>query len=214
MTRFGEKTWKKSGDFQAGDGAVAALFARNRHRPGPSALSSEAFFLAVQIARRGFRSNRFDMWRLILHFARMQAMQFEQSVVSILKRDPRFHPHAYFFLKDALDFTLKRIAEAHGGQARHVSGPELLAGFRDFALEQFGPMGSTLMSEWGVRKCQDVGDMVFHLIQEQVFGKQDSDRREDFSEIFDFEEALVKPFLPRRKTALQQVSPQVDTVLS
>lgn len=128
----------------------------------------------------------------------MQAMQFEQSVVSILKRDKRFDPHAYFFLKDALDFTLKRVAEGNGGQARHVTGPELLEGFRDCALEQFGPMASTLMHEWGVRKCQDVGDMVFHLIEEQVFGKQDSDRREDFSEIFDFEGALVKPFLPSR----------------
>src|SRR5690606_3774972 len=105
----------------------------------------------------------------------MQAMHFEQSVVSILKRDKRFDPHAYFFLKDALDFTLKRIAETNGGQARHVSGPELLTGYRDFALEQFGPMASTLMKEWSIRKCQDVGDMVFHLIEEQVFGKQESD---------------------------------------
>lgn len=128
----------------------------------------------------------------------MQAMQFEQSVVSILKRDRRFDAQAYFFLKDALDFTLKRIAEANGGQARHVSGPELLEGFRDYSLEQFGPMASTLMSEWGVRKCQDVGDMVFHLIEEQVFGKQESDRREDFSEVFDFEDSLVAPFLPKR----------------
>lgn len=131
----------------------------------------------------------------------MLAMQFEQSVVSILKRDRRFDAHAYFFLKDALDFTLKRIADANAGQARHVSGPELLEGFRDCALDQFGPMAATLMTEWGVRKCQDVGDMVFHLIEEQVFGKQDSDRREDFSEAFDFEEALVTPFLPKRTSA-------------
>ena len=131
----------------------------------------------------------------------MQAMQFEQSVVSILKRDRRFDPHAYFFLKDALDFTLKRIAETNNGQARHVSGPELLAGFRDCALEQFGPMASTLLSEWSVRKCQDIGDMVFHLIEEQVFGKQDSDKKEDFSEAFDFEGSLVTPFLPARKLA-------------
>ncbi|MES2476031.1 MAG: Minf_1886 family protein [Verrucomicrobiota bacterium] len=131
----------------------------------------------------------------------MQAMQFEQSVVSILKRDKRFDPHAYFFLKDALDFTLKRIADANGGQARHVSGPELLEGYRDYALEQFGPMASTLMTEWSIRKCQDVGDMVFHLIEEQVFGKQESDKKEDFSEAFDFEASLVTPFLPSRKLA-------------
>ena len=128
----------------------------------------------------------------------MQAMQFEQSVYSILKRDKRFDPQAYLFLKDALDFTLKRVAETNGGQPRHVSGPELLEGFRDHALEQFGPMASTLMKEWGVRKCRDVGDMVFLLIDEQVFGKQDSDRPEDFSEIFDFEDSLAEPFLPSR----------------
>lgn len=138
----------------------------------------------------------------------MQAMHFEQSVVSILKRDKRFDPHAYFFLKDALDFTLKRVAEGNGGQVRHVSGPELLAGFRDFALQQFGPMASTLMSEWGVRKCQDVGDMVFHLIEEQVFGKQDSDCREDFSEAFDFEDSLVAPFLPKRRRAASANKPR------
>jgi uncharacterized repeat protein (TIGR04138 family) len=131
----------------------------------------------------------------------MQAMEFEQSVVSILKRDKRFDPHAYFFLKDALDFTLKRIAESNNGQARHVSGPELLAGFRDCALEQFGPMASTLMSEWSIRKCQDVGDMVFLLIEEQVFGKQESDKKEDFSEVFDFEASLITPFLPARSIA-------------
>jgi uncharacterized repeat protein (TIGR04138 family) len=147
-------------------------------------------------------------------FPFMQAMQFEQSVVSILKRERRFDPHAYFFLKDALDFTLKRIAEANGGRARHVSGPELLSGYRDFALEQFGPMASTLMKEWGVRKCQDVGDMVFLLIEEQVFGKQDSDRREDFSEAFDFEESLTKPFLPLRRLDPSNVVQHKTAMLS
>ena len=138
----------------------------------------------------------------------MQAMQFEQSVVSILKRDKRFDPHAYFFLKDALDFTLKRIAESNGGKARHVSGPELLVGCRDYALEQFGPMASTLMNEWSIRKCQDLGDMVFHLIEEQVFGKQDSDKKEDFSEVFDFQASLITPFVPAKRRA---VSPEKVT---
>ncbi len=144
----------------------------------------------------------------------MQAMQFEQSVVSILKRDKRFDPHAYFFLKDALDFTLKRIAESNNGQARHVTGPELLEGFRDYALEQFGPMASTLMSEWSVRKCQDVGDMVFHLIEEQVFGKQETDKKEDFSEVFDFEASLVAPFLPKSKLVNPRDTPRSRRAVS
>lgn len=131
----------------------------------------------------------------------MQPIQFEQSVVSILKRDNRFDPHAYFFLKEALDFTLKRISESDSGEQRHVTGPELLAGYRDYALQQFGPMASTLMTEWSIRKCQDVGDMVFLLIEEQVFGKQESDTKEDFSEVFDFIASLEAPFLPKKRRA-------------
>ncbi len=131
----------------------------------------------------------------------MQALQFEQSIVSILKRDRRFDAQAYFFLKDALDFTLKRSMDAAGGQSRHVSGPELLEGFRDHALEQYGPMAVTIMNEWGLRKCQDVGDMVFHLIEEQVFGKQDTDKKEDFAGTFDFYDSLTAPFLPKKRAA-------------
>jgi uncharacterized repeat protein (TIGR04138 family) len=114
-----------------------------------------------------------------------------------MKRENRFDPMAYFFLKDALDYTLRRVAETNDGTSRHVSGPELLAGFRDLALEQYGPMASTLMAEWGVRRCRDVGDMVFHLIEEQIFGRQESDRKEDFDEAFDFEDSLTRPFRPR-----------------
>jgi len=128
----------------------------------------------------------------------MQPVHFEQAVVSVLGRDNRFDAQAYFFLKDALDFTLKRIADGNGGHSRHVTGPELLTGFRDFTLNQFGPMGSTLMKEWGIRQCRDIGEMVFQLIDEGMFGKQDSDSLEDFSEVFDLDEALSRPFLPKQ----------------
>jgi len=126
----------------------------------------------------------------------MQAAQFEQSVVSIIRREGRYDAHAYFFLKESLDFTLKRVMEETGGKGRHVSGKELLEGFRDLALEQFGPMAATLMDEWGVMECRDVGNMVFHLIEEQVFGRQESDKPEDFDSAFDFRKALREPFLP------------------
>lgn len=126
----------------------------------------------------------------------MQAIHFEESVAAIIRRDARYDGQAYYFLKDALDFTLKRLLEANGGQARHVTGRELLEGFRDHALDQFGPMAATLMEEWGVRECGDVGNMVFRMIEEQVFGKQESDKPEDFEKVFDFCKALREPFQP------------------
>ncbi|MFK7850738.1 MAG: Minf_1886 family protein [Akkermansiaceae bacterium] len=129
----------------------------------------------------------------------MQPIQFEESVISILKRDSQYDGQAYFFLKDALDFTLKRLMEEESGRNRHVSGEELLKGFRDYALEQFGPMAATLMEEWGITQCSDVGNMVFRLIEEQVFGRQDSDTREDFEGSFDLLTSLRQPFLSKAR---------------
>lgn len=129
-------------------------------------------------------------------------MEFEESVLAILRREAKYDGQAYFFLKDALDFTLKRFSEGGHGPGRHVDGEELLAGFRDHAVEQFGPMAATLMEEWGVRECPDVGEMVFQMIEEQIFGKQESDKPDDFAGSFRLLDSMREPFLPKagRKT--------------
>ena len=132
----------------------------------------------------------------------MHASAFQDAISAIVHRDSRFDPDAYFFLKEALDFTVKRAKEENEGENRHVSGPELLTGYRDFALEQFGPMASTILREWGIRRCTHVGEMVFALIGEQVFGKQDSDTMDDFGDIYEFQEAFVTPFLPKENAQL------------
>ncbi len=128
----------------------------------------------------------------------MTRKNFDEAVREIVKREKRFTPGGFYFLKDALDFTVKRIVQEHG-KPRHVSGPELLAGVRDHALEQYGPMAATLLGEWGIQACSDVGDMVFLLIESGIFGKQESDTKEDFSDIYDFNETFVVPFLPRSR---------------
>ncbi|QTN31604.1 hypothetical protein HZ994_04445 [Akkermansiaceae bacterium] len=129
----------------------------------------------------------------------MQPLHIEESIAAILRRDDRYDAQAYLFLKSSLDFTLKRFLDGNGGQMRHVSGKELLEGFRDHALEQFGPLAGTLMDEWGIKECRDVGNMVFLMIEEQVFGKQESDKPEDFEKVFDFRKAMRDPFLPSGK---------------
>ena len=60
-------------------------------------------------------------------------------------------------------------------------------------------MASTMMTEWGITSCSDIGAMVFQLIEEGVFGKQDSDTLEDFSEIFPLIETLEAPFKPKNE---------------
>lgn len=122
---------------------------------------------------------------------------FEEAVEQITESDTRFQPDAYFFLRGALDETVKILGREEGMEpGRHVTGPELLEGFRKHAIEQFGPMTTTVLEEWGVTKTGDVGEIVFNLINAGVFGQSDDDRLEDFSGGYEFYDAFVRPFLP------------------
>ncbi|MEI6467400.1 MAG: Minf_1886 family protein [Verrucomicrobiota bacterium] len=131
----------------------------------------------------------------------MQNPDFGEIVALICKEDPRFSRRAYDFVRLGLDQTVKELRKKDSGRAeksRHVTGPELLEGLRVYALDQFGPLAKTVLNAWGVRRCRDFGDIVFNLIEYNVFSKTDSDRREDFTDVFDFDEAFVRPFQPAK----------------
>jgi uncharacterized repeat protein (TIGR04138 family) len=131
----------------------------------------------------------------------MSDLVFSEIVDLICKEDSRFDRKAYDFVRQGLDHTVKGIKKKDASRAtrsQHVAGTELLHGLRTYALEQFGPLTKTVLNEWGVTRCADFGDIVFNLIEYNVFSKTENDRREDFTEVFDFNEAFVKPFQPAR----------------
>lgn len=124
----------------------------------------------------------------------MQTTGFQEAVEAVARDDKRYHPEAYVFLRDSLEATLKRRKKAKKEVGGHVAAPELLDGFRLHALHEFGPMAMTVLDYWGVRSCEDVGQMVFNLVQAGVFGKTDEDTPESFSGGFDFHAAFGQSF--------------------
>lgn len=126
--------------------------------------------------------------------ALMQKIGFSEALDSIIATDPRYSRDAYVFLRDALDFTTKQQKKIKGITVRHVSGPELLEGVRQYALKEFGPMVMTVFAYWGLHACEDIGHMVFNLIGAGIFGKTDEDSIEDFKGVYQFTDAFVKPF--------------------
>jgi uncharacterized repeat protein (TIGR04138 family) len=122
---------------------------------------------------------------------------FQEALQILLQEDPRYQEGAYVFVREALDFTIKELAKPASGEARHVTGKELLDGFRQLARREFGPMARTVLGHWGLREPVDVGHVVYNLIGKGVLGKSDRDRLDDFAEGPDFETAFVKPFLPQ-----------------
>ena len=137
----------------------------------------------------------------------MHEVSFEEALVLIRAKDPRYACEAYLFIKDALDHTQKVIVKKGRGRPRHVSGQELLAGIREFALSQYGPMTMMLLQEWGVKNCRDFGEMVFNMVEIGWLAKTETDTREDFEGGYDFFEAFQKPFLPTSKLAAKKADP-------
>lgn len=129
----------------------------------------------------------------------MQKTDFHDAVEEVLKSNSNYSADAYYFLQEVLLQAVEKQRKLSGGENKHVSGFELLESFRERMLKQFGPMSMTLLEEWGVSCTEDVGKMVFNLIEVGAFGKSKQDEEKDFVEVYDFEEVFVMPFLPKRK---------------
>ncbi len=130
----------------------------------------------------------------------MQELTFDTTLDLILAKDPRYQREAYHFVKDALDHTQKQVVRQKREEMRHVSGQELLDGIRDYALSQFGPMTQMVFEEWGIKRCEDFGEIVFNMVEIGLLGKTEKDSREDFANGYTFDEAFRKPFLPASRT--------------
>ena len=108
---------------------------------------------------------------------------------TLLERDQRYPLQAYGFVLATLNDAISRLE-----QPRHISGQELAEGFRRFAQEQFGPMTVTVLEAWHLRSTDDLGAVVFNLIEIGMLSKAPEDRLEDFSQLYSFQEAFGGPY--------------------
>ncbi len=152
----------------------------------------------------------------------MDGINFDEVLELIVAKDPRYARDAYMFLREALDHTQRMMAKtakdasprqpAKGDAPRHVSGQQLLEGIRDYATQQFGPMTTTVLNEWGIKRCEDFGELVFNMVEKSLLAKTDKDSREDFKGGYDFDTAFRQPFLPKSRSTAKAKPPELKGV--
>ena len=91
--------------------------------------------------------------------------KFENALEVILEGGSPFPADAYRFVRDSLLATLREIRRKESGPDRHLSGPELLEGFRRCAIKDFGPMSKSVLDTWNISETGDVGKRVFNTIE-------------------------------------------------
>jgi len=107
----------------------------------------------------------------------------------ILMRERRFDERAYLFVLAALEHSQSRLQER-----RHITGRELAEACRELALERFGVLARTVLEHWGIRSTADIGDVVFTLVELELLMSQPSDSREEFADVYDFDEAFERRY--------------------
>lgn len=133
-----------------------------------------------------------------------------EKIKALLNQDRRYKFEAYAFVFDSLRYAQESLGmgavrpsapdapvdeeEASSGGERHLTGQQLCEAIRRYALEQFGYMAKCVLNSWGIHSTGDFGEIVFNLIRIGTMKKTEDDRREDFDNVYDFDEALRQGF--------------------
>lgn len=121
-----------------------------------------------------------------------------------IANDPRYPAAAFKFVADAVPTIAAELAEQDKGHRgrRHITGKELCMGLRKLLLREYGRMAIDVLNAWHVTQSIDFGEIVYGLVDAGVLSVSPEDSREDFIDVFDFNEAFVK-----RLTATGPVKP-------
>jgi uncharacterized repeat protein (TIGR04138 family) len=126
----------------------------------------------------------------------MNEQQQRKVIRQIVDADPRYTEEAYVFVREGLDYTVHERNAVPKDQSHHVRGWELSDGIREYALREFGPVSLRVLRHWGIQNCEDIGEIVYNMIDAELLGKTEEDTKQDFHGVYDFDQAFRVPFLP------------------
>jgi len=142
-------------------------------------------------------------------------------IAELLARDDRYPFDAYVFVFEALRHAQEKLGmgaeflaedfqseldsafddeldddsdDDNNEPERHVSGQELCEAMRQYAHEQYGYMAKSVLNHWSIYSTSDFGEIVFNLIEIEQMRKTPNDHREDFDNVFDFDEGFQHNF--------------------
>ncbi|MHC4873935.1 MAG: Minf_1886 family protein [Planctomycetota bacterium] len=121
-------------------------------------------------------------------------------------KQSKYTPEAYELVLEALNATAKMVdcgeivpnapyaddrAIDENPAAFHISGRELLEGFKIHVRRQYGNMALLLLERWGLKTTEDVGNIVFEMVEAGRMSKRETDSIDDFKNGYDFAEAFT-----------------------
>lgn len=109
----------------------------------------------------------------------------DEVLARIRARGGHYDERSYLFVLAAIEYAQVRLPVR-----RHLTGAELSWACRDLALERFGLLARPVLGHWGITRTDDLGRIVFTLVEVGLLVTQPSDAQDDFHDVYDFAAAF------------------------
>jgi uncharacterized repeat protein (TIGR04138 family) len=117
-------------------------------------------------------------------------LQFAEDVMGRIRaRGGRYNERAYLFLLGTVEFLQSRLEVR-----RHVTAAELAWACRDFALQQYGLLAPVVLAHWGITRTEDLGRIVYTLVEVGLLVTQPGDHESDFNAVYQFTDAFGESY--------------------
>jgi uncharacterized repeat protein (TIGR04138 family) len=117
-------------------------------------------------------------------------LQFADDVMGRIRaRGGRYNERAYLFLLGTIEFLQSRLEVR-----RHVTAAELAWACRDFALQQYGLLAPVVLAHWGISRTEDLGRIVYTLVEVGLLVTQPGDHESDFNAVYEFTDAFGESY--------------------
>ena len=111
---------------------------------------------------------------------------YSDEFADIVAKDSRYDARAYALLMDCVHYL--------GKEGRHMDAWDIMEEFKERTLDQYGAMSYTVLTEWGLKSTEDIGEMMFNLAEHHRVRRDEEDTSECFVGGYDFKEAFQGPF--------------------
>lgn len=98
-----------------------------------------------------------------------------------------YPPQAYALIFQTMEWVRKK-EDGDEEKVAHLTGQELGKAIFDFSVDMYGFLTPIVWQDLNIYRSEDIGKIVWHLVQERLIGKRDEDKIEDFDELWSIDD--------------------------
>ena len=116
-------------------------------------------------------------------------LRLPDEVEDYLKENKQYDAWAYAFMYNSLSHAAK-IFGMRRDKENHITAAQLSEAICSLAIKEFGFLAQTVMKQWRVKTTEDIGEIVYILVQCKMMRQSEKDKKADFIGVFDLMDRL------------------------